>query len=211
MIVIPLKQQPSYNELIYCLRAIEIHHPEQEVMIVGSLPTWIKNVIHLPFKDGLHHEYKARNIYLKIKEAFRYCDEMIFFNDDHIILAPVDYIHHKGLMTIDNRHTLGTYTALLRNTMAKFPGCMDFDTHCPIVYNKENFAKLEALDWNKPHGYGIKTSYCMLNGIVGGFYPDLKFRHTIGDIEGRMYFSTDDSCDLSKLKEIYKNRCKFEK
>ena len=211
MIFIPLRNQTSYEELRYCLRAIELHHPDQEVMIAGTLPNWIKNVIHLPFTDAIHHEFKARNIYLKIKEGFRYTDEMLFFNDDHIIQAPVDYLHHKGLMIIENRHQNGTYTALLRNTLRQFPGCYDYDTHCPIHYNKEMFAKLETLDWNKPHGYGIKSSYCALNNLVGTFYPDLKFRHKIGDIEGRLYFSTDDSCDLSKLKEILPNRSKFEK
>lgn len=211
MILIPLRYQPSYEELRYCLRAIEAHHPTDRIMIAGSLPPWINNVIHLPMEDNPHHEFKARNIYLKIAEAFKYCDELLFFNDDHIILSPVNYLHHKGVMTTDNRQSNGTYTALLRNTLHLFPGCNDYDTHCPIWYDKEKFKQLTAMDWNKPHGYGIKTSYCMLNKLEGQYYPDLKFRRTIGNIENRLYFSTNDSCDLNPLKAIYPVKSKFER
>lgn len=206
MILIPLIAQPSYEELRYCLGAIENHHPEQPVMIAGALSSWIKNVVHLPATDHPHHEFKARSIYLKIVEAFKYFDEFLFFNDDHIILAPVDYLHHKGAIDLSNRQSNGTYTALLRNTLQQFPGANDYDTHCPIWYNKENFAKLAQLDWNRPHGYGIKTSYCYLNKLEGEYYPDLKFKITIGDINNRLYFSTGDNCNLSPLNKIYPNR-----
>lgn len=211
MIVISLRIQNSYEELRYCLRAIEKYHPEQSVMLVGELPSWVRNVTHCPFADSFGYEFKARNIYRKILEAFKYMDEMIFFNDDHIILSPVNYLHHKGLMSLDGRQPNGTYTALLRNTLQQFPGCNDYDTHCPIVYKKEMFEKLEGLEWNKPHGYGIKTSYCILNGLEGEYYPDLKFRQVIGDISNRLYFSTDDSTNLYPLLKLFPDKSKFEK
>ena len=211
MIVIPLIQQANYNELKYCLRGIEKHHPKEQVMLVGALPNWVKNVIHLPHSDSRHHEYKARNIFNKILSAFDYCDRMIFFNDDHIIFAPVDYYHHKGKMTTEGRSPNGTYTALLRNTMQHFPDCNDFDTHCPIVYEKEAFLKLKNLNWCKPFGYGIKTSYCEINGIKGEYYPDVKFTKVVGDITNRKYITTLDGCDLRPLDAVYPNKSKFEK
>jgi hypothetical protein len=212
MIVIPLTQQNSYEEIRYCLRAIDKFHEEQQVMIVGNtLPEWVKNITHLLHNDYPHFEFKARSIYEKILSAFDYMDEMLFFNDDHIILAKVDYLHHKGKMDPNDRHKNGSYTALLRNTSAQFPGCMDYDTHCPIWYEKEKFKNLAQLNWNKPHGYGIKTSYCSLNNLTGTYYPDLKFRQTIGDIEGRLYFSTDNCTNLTPLKDLFPVKSKFER
>lgn len=211
MIVIPLRYQPSHNELRYCLRAIQQHHPEQDVTIVGYLPDWCKNTYHITATDNPNHEYKARSIYEKILLAFEYMDEMLFFNDDHIILAPVTYLHHKGAIDLTNRQSNGTYTALLRNTVTRFPGCMDYDTHCPIWYKRSMFEKLKELNWSKPHGYGIKTSYCMLNGLEGEYYPDLKFRQTIGNIENRLYFSTDDCTNLEPLKALFPKPSRFER
>lgn len=211
MILIPLVQQNGYEELRYCLRAIEKYHPEQIVMIAGALPEWIRNVTYLPHGDYQHHEFKARSIYEKIVSAFKYTNELLFFNDDHIILAPVTYLHHKGPIDLSARQSNGSYTALLRNTLQQFPGANDYDTHCPIWYEKDKFAKLAALDWNKPHGYGIKTSYVYLNKLEGEYYPDLKFRQTIGNIDGRLYFSTDNCTNLTPLKELFPHKSKFER
>lgn len=211
MIVIPLIQQANYDELRYCLRGIEKQHPKEDVMLVGALPTWAKNIIHLPHQDSRHCEFKARNIFHKIISAFDYCEKMIFFNDDHIIFEPVTYLHHKGLMTTEGRSPNGTYTALLRNTMQQFPGCYDYDTHCPIVYEKEAFLRLKTLNWNKPFGYGIKSSYAAINGLKGEFYQDVKFSRVVGDFKGRKYISTLDGCDLRPLNAVYPNKSKFER
>jgi hypothetical protein len=213
VIIIPLRIQPTYEELRYCLRAIEQYHPEQKVMIVGELPHWVRGVMHVSYPDNPHYEYKARNIYSKVAAAFKAvdCSELLFMNDDHIILAPVTYLHHKGVMDPNDRHKYGSYTALMRNTVQVFGHVMDYDTHCPIWYNREMFSKLATLDWNKPHGYGIKTSYCALNNLQGEYYPDLKFDRAIGDITGRLYFSTGDNCNLDGLKKLFPNKSKFER
>ena len=213
MILIPTIPQPNHEELRYCLRLIEIHHPEQEVTICGYLPEWLTNVNYLPFNDSPNYQFKARNIYNKIVHTFEQTgvDDLLFFNDDHFIFATVDYYHHKGKMTTEGRAPNGTYTALLRNTMQQFPNCNDFDTHCPIWYNNERFKALSQLDWTIPHGYGIKTSYCTLNGIEGEYYPDLKFRDTIGDLTNRLYFSTSNETNLLPLKNLLTNKSKFEK
>lgn len=211
MIVIPLRIQPQYEELRYCLRAIEKYHPEQEILLVGAKPDWGKMMYHISHYDNPNHERKAQNIYNKILLAFEFTDKLLFFNDDHIILSPVNYLHHKGPIDLSTRQSNGTYTALLRNTLKVFPGANDYDTHCPIYYEKEKFNKLSILDWDKPHGYGIKTSYVYLNKLQGEFYPDLKFRQTIGNIEGRLYFSTDDCTNLIPLKIIFPNKSRFEK
>lgn len=212
MILIPLIRTGENDELRYCLRGIAQYHPEQEVMIAGHLPQWVRNVQHVPFRDNQNYEYKTRNIYLKILEAFKHSDRVLFFNDDHFIQAQVDYVHHKGQMTMAGRNASGTYARLLQNTMETFPGCNDYDTHCPIWYERDKFAKLAALDWDRHYAYGIKTAYCVLNGIAGEHYPDLKFtaKVIISQTKGRPYFSTSDSCDIRPLAQLYPNKSKFE-
>lgn len=213
MILIPLIRNGENDELRYCLRGIEQHHPELPVAIAGYLPEWVKNVTHIPFQDNKNYEYKTRNIYLKILAAFKLTDRVLFFNDDHFIQAPVDYYHHKGKMTLEGRVKNGTYYRLLQNTTETFPGCNDYDTHCPIWYERNQFEKLAALDWNRNYAYGIKTAYCVLNGITGEYYPDLKFRDRVNldKVKGRPYFSTSDCCDIRPLQQLYPNKSKYER
>lgn len=211
--VIPLKQAPNYDQLRYALRSLAAHYPETELIIVGpELPKWC-NATHIHFPDAKHYEWKSRNIYEKCLAAFKQVDEFLFMNDDHILLAPVNYSHHKGRL-IDNikaRNPIGTYTVLLQNTYDVFGDVYDFDTHCPIFYGKQQFEKLLHLDWTKMHGYGIKTAYCAANNIEGEYYPDLKFNTVIGDTTGRLYFTIEDGCQLVELKKLFPLPCKFEK
>ena len=88
---------------------------------------------------------------------------------------------------------------------------MDYDTHCPIVYQKETFKALNIFNWEKPYAIGIKTAYANIAQLKGEFYPDLKFKTTIGDISNRLYFSTGDNCNLAPLHKIYPHKSKFEK
>jgi hypothetical protein len=211
MIVIPYINTGSDVELRYCLRGVELHHQNIPVCIVGNPPTGLRNVFTLPANDSPLMEHKARNIYRKLKAVFDAgVESILYMNDDHFIQAPVAYLHHKGPMSIEGRPVNGTYTALLRNTLEQFPGCNDYDTHCPMWMHRSAFARLESLDWNKPHGFGIKTSYCVLNRLTGEYHPDHKFRDVIGETKGLPYFSTGDYCDLSKLREIFPFPSKYE-
>ncbi len=212
--VIPLRSQSEYEELRFALRSLCAQYPGTELMIVGpKIPDWMFHVEHIEYPDTIHYEWKSKNIFDKTCEAFNFTDRMLFMNDDHILLSPVDYSHHKGklLDNILSRNPIGTYTRTLQNTYDVFGDVMDFDTHCPIWYDKEAFLRLKELDWSKEHGYGIKTSYCALNGIAGQFYEDLQFYDKIGDYSGRLYFSTNDNCQLQGLHKIFKEKCKFEK
>lgn len=214
MVAIPLKKQTNYNELRFALRSLCKVYPDCEVIIIGSLPSWIKGVEYIEYPDANHYEWKSKNIFEKTLKAFELTDRILFMNDDHILLSPVTYSHHKGRL-IDNikaRNPIGCYTQTLMNTYERFGDIMDLDTHCPIWYDKEKFEPLKELDWSRMHGYGIKSSYCALNNIEGDFYPDLKFMNRIDrwQLIDRLYFTVDDNCDLSELKNIFPDKCKFE-
>ena len=208
-----MRAQNNYDELRYALRSLCSHYPETELILIGpQVPAWIKNVQHINFPDATFHEWKAKNIFDKTLAAFKHTERLLFMNDDHILLSPVNYSHHKGPL-IDNikgRNPIATYTVTLQNTYDVFGEVNDFDTHCPIWYDREAFNKLVELDWTKAHGYGIKTSYCAANGIEGEYYPDLKFMDKVGDYTGRLYFTVDDNCQLLGLKNLFPEKCIFE-
>jgi len=212
-VAIPLKKQAQYNELRYALRSLSLQYPYAEVVLIGPvIPEWVTNIRHIIHEDAKFHEWKSLNIYNKIQVALKDYERVLFMNDDHYLLSGVYYSHHKGLLTVEGRNPIGTYTKLLQNTIdALQTGAFDFDTHCPIWYDRDKFAALAALDWTKQHGYGIKSCYCGLNNIEGDYYPDLKFNGHIGDVTGRLYFSTEDTCHIKGLKDLFPNPCVYEK
>lgn len=212
-VAIPLKQQNNYNELKYALRSLCKQYSDCQLIIIGpKLPDWITKITHIDFPDAKGYEYKARNIFEKTLQAFEVTDRLLFMNDDHILLAQVNYSHHKGKIAdnIASRNPLGCYTQVLKNTEAAFGDVYDFDTHCPIWYDKEKFEKLTVLDWGKLWGYGIKSSYCAVNEIEGEYYPDLKFMDKIRDYTDRLYFTVDDNCQLQGLQQLFPSKSKFE-
>jgi len=227
-IVLPLGKQSYKNniELKYCLRSIEKHlKGYRNIYIVGELSEWIKNVIHVRVKDSCHLENKEKNIFNKVYTACQIpelSEDFLFFNDDHFLLQDIEAdkfpFHHKGQMTDENRHKSESYLHTLNNTMKLFPGTNNFDTHCPIIYNKEKFLSLSP-KW-VPFGYCIKTYYCNTFGIKGEYYTDLKINARLDCcqienlIKDRMYFSIGDGAfrgDISKaLNVLYPNKSNHE-
>src|SRR5690606_18188809 len=106
-------------------------------------------------------------------------DEFLFFNDDHFLLAPWDpaTFHYKRSLqeSLSSRKVQDAYYRTLHNTIALLGGGNNFDTHCPILYNKERFRRtVGTAPWYRPYGFAIKSLYCHLNGIEGSRYPDCK-------------------------------------
>lgn len=214
-IVIPLNSASHHNniELRFALRSFELYLPHDRVIIVGERPKWLQNIIHIPFKDTVGCHLRASNIYRKILAAFEISSEQVIFaNDDHFMLQYTSEMpyHHKGLMKVQSDDSYGR---LQQNTLSLYPGCYDFDTHCPIVYDKALFPVL-----NMPnHGYGIKSAYCAHNRITGSYYPDCKINKPCDIrqvIAGRPYFSIGDGAFETGieevLRELYPNPSKYE-
>lgn len=218
-IIIPLGSGSRHDniELRYALRSFEANLPHDRVIIIGQRPEWLQNITHIPFEDKAGFEYRAQNIYNKIRAAFEISSEdVLFCNDDHFILQRIETMpyHHKGLM---KGYKTDSYGRMLLNTLAVCPGCYDFDTHCPIVYKRSLFPVLTM-----PRlGMAVKSSYCAHNGITGEYYPDCKITKPFSFVEimeriaGRMYFSIGDmafSGDILKvLQELWPGKSGYEK
>jgi hypothetical protein len=238
-IVIPLSAPLGFGsrnndiELRYCLRSIEKHLSGYgDIFLIGHKPKWVNNVIHIPAEDEQRTWWKERNIYRKILLACedpRVSDDFLFMNDDHYLLADFvagefPYYYEAFLSRITIRDD--QYGATARNTAALFNhNPCHYDIHCPIVYNKEVFKlAFEGVDWEKKHGYCIKTVYC--NYLFKHFehreYPDLKIDQPLSIdkiaalLNVRSWFSIGNkSLDLGGsmagvLEQLYKTKSKFE-
>jgi hypothetical protein len=223
-IVIPLSTGSRHNdlELRYCLRSIEMKLAGVgDIYLVGEKPMWCKNVIHYPHVEAEINSEFAHNIFERI--LIPPVEDFLFMNDDHYLLdnfyAPYFPYLHRGEIDFDRIIPNYPQTVQMRNTGTNF---LDFDIHCPIVYNRRKL--LSAFhDMNWPEfGYGIKSMYCKRIGITGSFCNDLKIDEILPmqEIEritkDRKWFSIGDSSlvagDMKKfLQKTYPYASKYEK
>jgi hypothetical protein len=228
-ICIPLNDRSTQKniELKYCLRSIEKHlSGVGNIFIIGHCPDWVTDIIHIPTDDDPRNRFRDRNIMHKMVAACkdeRVSNDFLMVHDDHFLLsgyeASVFPFYHHGPMN-DGQ---GQYGHTKANTKTLIGQVNDYDSHCPILFNKERFMRSVALaDWSKWYGYCIKTMYCVMNGIEGEYMDDLKIRMPwdreviMKVIEVRKWFSIGDRCFtdngmLKVLEELYPNKSKYER
>lgn len=222
-IVIPLKADYPHRDIKYCLRSIEKHVTDlRRVIIIGDKPDFIQEVIHFQIGDMSGYQHAARNIFKKLIFAAEEFKEFLVVHNDHFLLTDIvagEYpYYHRGPIIPEGKPD--GYARLLQNTKDQFPEADDFDVHCPILMTAAGLNKLTALDWSKPYGYGVKTAYCVLNGIAGNAFTDCKIKTRMSrqeiyqKIEGRHVFSTGSGAyqgDMEKvLKELYPRKSRWE-
>jgi hypothetical protein len=226
-----------YNnvELKYCLRSIEKYLSGYgDIFIIGHLPKWVKNVIHIPATDEDRTWWKERNIYRKILLACedpRVSEDFLFMNDDHFLLK--DYVagefpcyYDSLLRGMPERDD--PYGASLRNTkelLSKVPGAFHFDVHSPILYNKSDVKyAFGHCDWNKKHGFCLKTVYqAYSDNWHTAVCSDLKINQPLPGqrinelLAGRHWFSIGNKAlDMGSgmvgvLEELYQKKSLYEK
>lgn len=210
-IIIPLaKSKIDFLDLRYCLRGIEQYVAHRNIYIIGEKPSWIKNVIHLRCEDHPNEKFKERNIYNKILMAFDVegiSENVFFFNDDHIFIDEprLPYPnYYKGTLSEALTKNNGIYFATMNRTKMfldkKAKNTLNFDTHTPIIYNREKFYEaFEGTNFNEAFGYGIKSIYANMNDITGEFMPDCKLRGKLTlsevaeQVKGRHIISCTDA------------------
>lgn len=231
-IIIPLaKSKIDYLDLRYCLRGIEQYVPHRNIYIIGEKPSWIKNVIHIKHEDHPNEKFKERNIYNKILKAFSIegiSDDIIFANDDHLIIneIPTPYPnYYKGTLAEAVLKNSGSYKSTMLRTLNFLwdngKNSLNFDTHTPIVYNRDKFkAAFNNAKFDEAFGYGIKSIYANMNDIEGEFMEDCKLRGklTLEEIETIAMDKHILSCTDAPmkyglgeyLKDKFKNKSKYE-
>lgn len=224
-ILIPLyKSKTDYLDLRYCLRSIEKYLKNYgNIYLIGEKPNWVKNVIHIPFKDNQKKEFKECNIYHKV---LHFCfdtsstSDFFFMNDDHILLKEISTANYPYYSNGDLTERMGrnksNYRATLNHTRKYLRSLglpeTHFDVHCPIVYNKELFIKsFDRINWEREWGYAIKSIYAGVNKKHPDPFTDCKIISdlTITEIEQKLSGRHVMSCDDGALKEnllTYLNR-----
>lgn len=227
-IVIPLGNRSTQRnkELRYCLRSIEKHlSGVGNIFIIGECPEWLQNIIHIPFTEDPRNRFRDRNICLKMQEACkdaRVSDDFLMVHDDHYLLKDFCAVgfpyYHAGRLVVSDSQ----YGKTKENTINLLGEVLNYDVHCPIVFNKQRFMRSVALaDWSKWYGYCLKTLYCVMNGITGERVEDIKIRMPIKaeeikqQIAGRKWFSIGDRCFapggmMDVLQELYPKPSKYE-
>lgn len=230
--VIPMNQQSVWNnnELRFTLRSFEQTMPIRNVYLIGTKPLFIKNVIHLPFRDK--SMYAATNICEKLKYACvqeEISEMFIYANDDHYLLPGFDIgaAYYDGDMEQQLRdHPDILYKKTIRNTLEyllSMPGepmYKNFDIHTPILLSKKSFlAAMAQINWSRPWGYCIKSMYGNIYGLPGVAALDGKVRgartydYLRGFIKDKVCLSSGNVIneDFKRLlTELYPNKSKYE-
>lgn len=229
-VVIPYRHSAHNGlELRYALRGIEKFFPDLEnIFIIGDQPAYIQNVFHIPATDSPDRQRKAWNIMNKLFMACydkRVSNSFAMFNDEHFLLKPWEPVYdHCGTLesSLQRYSSHQTYRNTLANTYHQLNNSgLNFDTHSPIVFQKELFIRtVMTADWSRPWGYGIKSLYCNMAGITGEQRMDLKLKQSwsMENINGlllnRPYFSLDDRAlndhMIKVLQQLYPQKSIYE-
>lgn len=216
-IVIPYRKTIDTKELRYCLRSIETYLTDVgQVFIVGELPDWVQNVVHIPYADNPDWRFKERNIYEKTLAACddeRVSDPFLFMNDDHYFLTRTSCNDILHLYTCTPPTSGKYFDTTMRNTWGVMGIGRYYDIHFPILYQKARYKRiLSALDWSKPYGYCIKSIYCKGFGELESLKTaDNKLREPGERPTGDWFSTSDKSFTESIMQELYPNISKYER
>lgn len=224
-IVYPLGNGSRLNdaELKYSLRSVEKNLCGYgNVFIVGRKPTWIQNITHIEAKD--HFEVPDRNIMTKIMKA---CDNpdvsdtFLFMNDDHFLMHTFhvekfpfyysesieSYLERRGMDGYGQR-VRNTYDYLKKNDLpTKY-----FDSHTPILIEKSRFKEIMSkVDWEKKHGFVIKSLYANSLKIEGIQEKDHKLETTPRKNDPVFSTTPKPKAAVTRfLSEVFNKQSKFE-
>lgn len=197
------------NEIRYSLRSMVKNMKDiGQVFVVGKCPDFLQNVIHIPAENTGNS--KEHSIAIKIGIACRderVSENFLMCNDDHFIMKgysacefPYYFDNHLSELYVksDKQSAYGhaIKDTIIHLTQAGF-NTVNFDTHCPIIYNKGKFLNSMKCNWINLGGYLLKSMYCnkMYKGLklqiadikIEGHYPAFRYEEMI---QRRPWFST---------------------
>jgi len=163
------KLSENTSELRYSLRSVEKYLKPDNIFIIGDIPDWCQNVIHVPAKDktstkGLNTTYKI----FKTLEVPEIKDSFILFCDDIYLLEDFHWkaFTNGTLSTIlEKRKLHNKHWKALQNVHKVYPNGLNFDVHHPYFFEKEKLAILK----NK---FNFATNYCFSSLYYNTFIKD---------------------------------------
>ena len=164
------------NEIRYSLRSVAENVKNfGKVFIVGELPSFLKNVIHIPCGDLYRPAWK--NAYAKTRLACedpRLSDDFFFMNDDFFIVKPVDpasypyYCNSNGLKVNYPNHAC---LSAIQKKCASPPwsrvlNIFNFGVHRPLRYNKKLYLEMPIVTPNSL-AFSPRSFYCNYYFVPG--------------------------------------------
>jgi hypothetical protein len=173
-VVIPLGIKAGWNdnEIRYCLRSLEKNFLDlREVYIVGYLPNFIQNVIHIPAEDTFKAN-KDANLIQKVLLACKreqLTQNFVRMSDDQLLLQPCvasDFspMYIRDLSEI-NWAFMNRWRTRLKRTfevlILQGKPIYHYDSHLPALYNKKDFEwVMNQYEWGVERaGFTINTLY----------------------------------------------------
>lgn len=157
----------DYWELRYSLRSVEKYVNHENVYVVGYKPEWIKNIIHIPFKDS-YTANKDANLISKIIYAciLDISDTFIRMSDDHFFLKPYKEGYHiNGNLKVNgesqwHKRCFNTWDVLV----SEGKDMLNYDTHSPCLIDKKLYPQI-MLQCPYGEGIGILVNSYYFNSI----------------------------------------------
>lgn len=212
----------NWLELKYSLRSLS-NFPHDNVYIVGDKPDWIKWVIHIPASDEWNKFENVRNKFMAICKNNDISNDFVLMHDDFYILQPIDSIPYyirwtlqEHMDTIYSKYGENHYRKSIKWVKDKFPNWYSFDTHTPIVLNKEKFKKiLELYPWESGSKRSLYCNYYWIEWVKWDtddckvYMMDRKYN------KWKWFLSSNDDAikNLMFMKHIntkFPNKCKYE-
>lgn len=211
------KHSPNNDlELLYSLRSLKFTSVDR-VFISGFKPRFVKNVIHIPCDDI---SYPAVNHWWKVTTAIKNSDiseNFLLMYDDIFFLkeTPISEFpsYHRGVLG-----DFATGTQLYQENLSrtkkwllerKLP-ILDYSLHLPIIYNRDNFLKLEPIFKDKIP-FAVRSLYGNMFVKDSPQRDDFKLRRItdkIPDVE--CFSSSDEVFPYRFLNEKFPNKGDFE-
>ncbi|WP_019548627.1 hypothetical protein [Streptomyces sulphureus] len=178
-IVIPVRERDRNEELRYTLRAIAANVPHRQVWIAGYMPSWVRDVGHVPTRQAATKYQNSRGNWKAAVDHEEVADDFLLFNDDFFVMKPLRGVMpalHRGPLSEVYRHFAtrvkpGRYLLGMRQTMGlldelgvESPLC--YELHVPIALNRDRYVEVwEVCNRIKyPHSRTVYGNYWQLGG-----------------------------------------------
>lgn len=163
------------NEIRFSLRSVSKNLKNVgKIFIVGEMPDFLQNCIHVPCKDifepGINADGNMTHKLLHVCKRADLSDDFLFMNDDFIINKPIaaneiPWLHKEDMATRPpNYWTSQFYRHRLKRTFDELKlrgmATMQYDYHAPMLMNKHQFIEvIGQFDYGIDIGYTFRSIY----------------------------------------------------
>ena len=208
----------DYNpDLRYSLRSVEKFVPYDNIWIVGYKPSWVKNVKYLPVVQEPNDKWNNSN--RNVIEACKcpdISDNFVLMNDDFFAIKPIKDLEEslnyslgrlsKSIIRHSDKTTkyfraFGQLRVLLAELGIKPLEMKDYESHTPIILNKNRFLMMMELD--KVKSYINSGKILHKRSVYKNLFPDIGVREYSEDVKIKYDSEVDRKCQVCGWISVY--------